>query len=123
MKNLLKKIIGMKEKPKIETMLYADEIKPFFKSLGIDIEQIGFPHIEKRNLPTIDGYFIIFNNVRAMPVKIEGSNYPTIIVKGTYIMQAKSAIKEGDKWYPGSQTAHYFEIKHGELNIEGIKCS
>lgn len=106
-----------KDKPKIETTFSADEIKPVFQSLGIDIETIGFPCMEDRhNIPTMS-YHTIFRDVKITPVKI--NEKVSTIITGKYETQAMANYQDssGD-WHPGYPSYYSFKIKEGKLNIK-----
>ncbi len=116
MENLLNKIFR-RDKPEIRTALSADGLKSIFKSHGIDIETIGFPHIETRhNVPT-DSYTIIFEDVNIKPVVINGKI--STIITGKYNCYATASYRDkaGD-WKPGGLISYAFKIQEGELNLK-----
>ena len=120
MKNLIQKLLGKKENIEVRTMLSADEIKPFFESIGVDIENIGFPDIETRHsIPTMR-YYTNFDNVRATPIEKNGTL--KTIVTGDYIEQAMASYKDGSgNWHPGGLCLYSFRVEEGKLNLKKKK--
>ncbi len=115
MKNLIQKILG-KDKPKIRNTLNADEIKPIFEAVGINIETIGFPFInERHNTPTYS-YWTQFKKVNIKPIKI--NEEVSTIITGRYETQPKASYQDsGGGWHPGGISYYSFKIQEGKLNI------
>lgn len=111
MKGLIQKILGIEDKPSFT----ADEIKPLFQSLGINIETIGFPSIDHRNdLSGLSRYKTKFEEVKITPAKIDGAI--STIITGKYETQAviNHIDKEGSN-YPGAPCLYLFKIQEGKL--------
>ena len=72
MNGLIQKLFeGRKDKQRVSTTLSADEIQPFFKLNGIDIETIGFPDIEYRKHDSDHmKYRIYFNAISTRFIKV-----------------------------------------------------
>ena len=120
MVGLIQKIFGKNVELKRETKMDIDEIKPFFESQGIDMEEIGFPCIETRNYISIDRYKCSFDKVCVRPVKID--NQILNVLTGKYRIQAVANRRSSEGyWIPGSPIVYSFEIKSGKLNIERSK--
>jgi len=117
MKNLIQKLLGKKEDIEVRTRLSADKIKPFFESIGVDIENIGFPNIETRHsIPTMSHY-INFDNVRATPLEKNGTL--KTIITGDYTEQAMASYQDKSfGWHPGSQFSYSFRIEDGRLTLK-----
>lgn len=123
MTNLLKKILGKQEKAEISTRMNADEIKPFFERLGIDIETIGFPGINTRHLIPTERYWITFKNVRVFPIirNPDGERTPEIVINGDYEIQPMASYQDSSLgWHPGLPTLYSFRIEKGELNLTDL---
>ena len=123
MRKILEKILNRMNKKKnrdngIQTRLDADRIKPFFESLGIDIETIGFPNIRTRHdIPTMR-YWCTFDNVKATPLynKLEGKI--KTVVTGNYTEQAQvSSNPRHGEYYPGGAVKYFFRIDDNKLNL------
>lgn len=118
MNTLIQKILGWtKDKPKIETTLSADEIKPIFEAHGIDIETIGFPQMAYRHEIPTEAYWAFFKNVNIKPIKI--NEEVSTIITGKYETRAQASYQDklGD-WHPGGTSSYSFKIQEGELNIK-----
>ena len=123
MKNLIKKIFGKGDDPKIEMKFNADEIKPTFETLGIDIETIGFPMIdERKKTHPLDNFWIHFNNITIKPIKVgEKLAYR---IGGNYSVQAQCNHKdESGIWTPGEVMKYAFEISSDEGKLKIIKTN
>ena len=116
MTNLIQKLFGKKEKIPVRTRLSADEIKPLFESIGIDIENIGFPEIGNRYGHPLDRYNINFDKVRVTP--IAKNDTLQNIVTGDYLMRAQTSYKDSSGgWHPGTQVLYSFKIEDGKLYL------
>jgi hypothetical protein len=116
MKNLLNIFKG-KDKPEIKNTLSADEIKPIFEAVGIDIEKIGFPVINTRHMEPLERYIVRFEDVNIKPVKI--NEKPSIIITGKYRDRAMASYQDSEgSWHPGGTSHYTFKIQDGELNIK-----
>ncbi len=120
MTNLVQKLLGKEKKPLIEKTLSADEIEPFFKTLGIDMDTIGFPSIKYKNAIPMERYWIDFKDVKVIPVKVD--YVVKIIVKGEYMMQPMVSRKDSrGNWYPGGISRYSFKIEDEELSLKKMK--
>ena len=119
MVNLLSKIfINKKDKFPIVNEFSTEEIKPILETLGIDLDKIGFPHIQYRNsnFPSLS-YQVSFNNIKITPVKI--NNEVSTIITGIYKIQDKTAYASPtiQEEYFLNPVLYSFVIKNKELNI------
>jgi len=120
MRNLLIKILRRERKPKVKTSFSADEIKPLFESLGIDIETIGFPGMETRHGPSLDKYNIFFDKVKITPKKINDELKLTI--NGKYITRAQTSYRDNlGFWHPGIPSSYSFKIEDNKLYLSRRK--
>jgi len=121
MKNLIQKIFPKLWENKLNVVrtLSADEIKPIFQSLGIDVETIGFPDMNMRHATSgLERYYAHFEKVKIIPVKVN-ENISTIIM-GKYQTQAQ--INSTDNYgnhTPGTPSRYSFKIQEGKLNLKG----
>ena len=117
MTNLINKLLGKSNQPKVDTTLSADEIKPILAQYGIDIETIGFSNIESRHDIPTSRYNANFKDVKITPVKID--NKASIIISGKYWTQATIGFSDGRGTnLPGHPSLYSFEIQDGKLNIK-----
>ena len=107
MGSLIQKIFGKREENTERTQMSADEIKPFFDSLGVDIETVGFPGIDRRYEILPGKYNVSFCDVKATPLVDEG-NKLKVVIKGEYRTRAYALL-----------TCYDFLIEDGELRIDG----
>lgn len=114
--NLLEKIFGKKDKTEVRTSLTADEIKPFFKAIGIDIEHIGFPDIESRHRIPTERYNADFDKIKITPVYVNDTLKAIITGKYETWAMASSQDSAGD-WHPGTTAKYSFRIKNDKLDI------
>ena len=113
---LIQKLFGRKKKSTIETILDADEAKPFFSLLGVNIETIGFPCMETRHLIPTMKYWATFENVKAISVKTEG--IVKTIISGVYHTQAMASGQDSSGyWHPGGVISRQFRIEDGKLYL------
>ncbi|MFA5953560.1 MAG: hypothetical protein WC812_03130 [Candidatus Pacearchaeota archaeon] len=117
MKQLQNLINKFKEKLNPE-WFSADEIKPFLKANGIDIETIGFPDIELRNeLSGLSRYNVYFSKIKVVPIKYEDN--VSLIITGNYETQAQiTRTDKSGNHTPGTPVKYSFEIEKNKLNLK-----
>jgi len=112
---LFEKIFGSREE-KEELGFSVEEVMPFFKTFGIDIENMGLPCMSLRNEKPEFQYYVTFRDVEAKPVNV-GNEVKTEIT-GEYTYQVACARKGNDGvWHSGTQVHSYFKIRDGRLTI------
>jgi len=115
MKTLIQRILRKEKKPLIEKTLNDDEIEPFFKTHGIDLDTIGFP-----NTRSFDPHYVYFTNVILTPVKVDG--VVKTIITGKYEEQARCGYKDSSgSWHPATPCKYSFRIEDGNLSLRRKK--
>ena len=105
-----------KDKIMEQNRLEYERAMEYFKRLGIDIDELGFPHSNYRTADHISAeYYVYFENIATYPLRIQDGVETASF--GTYHTQPMGAIRTKTHWLPGDTVDYEFEIRNGRLKI------